>query len=275
MVQHPGKGQSDGRGLVIFLPGTWLSPSAWESWRELFDHNGYDSLVGSHHGAAEPPAGRGPTTVGTSLDRLVQNASATFADAKRLPILVGHGVGALIAQVLLALPHQAAIAIAPPPAGWVSHSAAVTLARSRAALGPQPWTSEGLLNPTAFARAYASTVDDSEAAALHHRYVIAGSARPLLRASMTWRDPTSRAAGLRNDHRSRPHRPPLLILSGGKDRLCPEGTALSWTRHGRRRFPDDVTDHHVFIDRGHSLTIDHGWLEVANFCLDWLTSYDL
>ena len=209
---------------------------------------------------------------------VVRAAAAMLTDAQRPTVVIGHGIGALAAQSLLTRSGctAAAIAIAPPPAGWVSRTAVVTLARSRAALGARPWTATGLLRPAAFARGYASTVGDREAAALHRRYVTVGSTAPLLTASLRWRDPTRPVGAVApEDREERPHRPPLLVLSGGKDRLCPERTALCWTRFGRRHFPDDITDHHVFVDRGHSLTIDSGWPEVANYCLDWLTSHDL
>jgi hypothetical protein len=32
-----------------------------------------------------------------------------------------------------------------------------------------------------------------------------------------------------------------------------------------------ITDFIEFPDRGHSLTIDHGWREVAQAALDWLS----
>ena len=37
------------------------------------------------------------------------------------------------------------------------------------------------------------------------------------------------------------------------------------------RHSDAVTDLVEFADRGHSLTIDSGWREVAEACLGWLT----
>lgn len=253
--------ESDGgRGLVVFLPGTWMSPESLSLWRDLFDLNGYDSAVdaGSPDGR---PGRRGP--------RLFDQVRGVSGAGQRLPIVIGLGMGAVTAQVVVARPGSAAaaIAIAPAAAGWVTRTAAIRLARSRAALGARPRAGTGLLTSAAFARGYASSVGGSEAEALHRRFTVADSARPLLRTSLTWRDParTDRVAS----------RPPLLILSGGRDRLCSEQTASTWTRFGRRQFPEDVTDHHVFPDRGHSLTIDSGWRDVAYFCLDWLTAQNL
>jgi hypothetical protein len=36
-----------------------------------------------------------------------------------------------------------------------------------------------------------------------------------------------------------------------------------------------ITSYHAFPDRGHSLVLDHGWREVADYTLSWLASQDL
>jgi pimeloyl-ACP methyl ester carboxylesterase len=133
--------------------------------------------------------------------------------------------------------------------------------------GASAFTSSRLPTFAAFARTYANTISRGEAADLYARFVIPGSIGPLRRASWMVQAPGTTAVDS--------ERPPLLLLSGGKDRLCPESATRSWERFGRRRYPDDVTDHHVFPDRGHSLTVDAGWEDIGNFCLDWLTDHNL
>jgi non-heme chloroperoxidase len=272
-VQQPASSPADeGRGLIIFLRGSWMHSSAWSSWRVLVDRNGYDSAIAPWPGEKDTVAacrsgweGASPET----LRALVDSAEARLADARPMPILIGHGLGAVIAQVLIARRRLAAgaIALAPPAAGWASRSALLRLTATRASLGASAFTSSRLPTFAAFARTYANTISRGEAADLYARFVIPGSIKPLLRASWMVRAPGRTAVDS--------ERPPLLLLSGGKDRLCPESTTRSWERFGRRRYPDDVTDHHVFPDRGHSLTVDAGWEDIGNFCLDWLTDHNL
>jgi|tagenome__1003787_1003787.scaffolds.fasta_scaffold20888872_1 hypothetical protein len=57
--------------------------------------------------------------------------------------------------------------------------------------------------------------------------------------------------------------------------MTAERTVAAFERRNRRQLPGAVSDHHVFPDRGHSMTIDAGWRDVAYYCLDWLTSHDL
>ena len=55
---------------------------------------------------------------------------------------------------------------------------------------------------------------------------------------------------------------------GGQDHTVPEAITKSTLR--QYRHSDAVNDLIEFPDRGHSLTIDHGWRDVASTCLDWL-----
>lgn len=68
-------------------------------------------------------------------------------------------------------------------------------------------------------------------------------------------------------------RGPLLITGGGKDHTVPE--VVSRAAYRLYRKASSVTDYQVFPDRGHSLTVDSGWKEVANASLTWLKSKGL
>ena len=68
-------------------------------------------------------------------------------------------------------------------------------------------------------------------------------------------------------------RGPLLLVMGGKDHTVPE--AITKATCKQYRDSEAVTDLMEFADRGHSLTIDHGWREVAEACLTWLDEQNL
>ena len=262
----------NGRGRVVFVPGTWLHSRCWSSWQEHFDRNGYDSVIAEWPGenAAAGRSGHEPQTrTRVSLHTLVDRVGSLLAGSQPGSILVGHGIGAVVAQILLDRGHSAAaaIAIAPPAVGWVRRAAALRhLATglrwaARDVLGP------GALSLRTFGLVYASTCPPGERAELYRRFVVPSTIRPLVTASATWTDPGRRTRSV--------GRAPLLLISGGRDRLSPELAVQGWERFGRSRYPDDVTDHHVFPGRGHSLTFDAGWESVADFCLDWLSTHDI
>jgi pimeloyl-ACP methyl ester carboxylesterase len=70
-----------------------------------------------------------------------------------------------------------------------------------------------------------------------------------------------------------PNRGSLLIIAGGQDVTVPE--SVSRAEHKAYRHAPAVTDSLLFKDRSHSITIDHGWREVAEACLQWLASKGL
>ena len=61
---------------------------------------------------------------------------------------------------------------------------------------------------------------------------------------------------------------PLPLTLGGKDRTVPE--AISKSTYKQYRHSEATTELTEFADRGHSLTIDHGWREIAGSVLSWL-----
>jgi predicted esterase len=65
---------------------------------------------------------------------------------------------------------------------------------------------------------------------------------------------------------------PLLLTMGKQDHTVPEAITKSTLK--QYRHSDAVTDLQEF-DRGHSLTIDAGWRDVADACLAWLSKYGL
>ncbi len=63
-------------------------------------------------------------------------------------------------------------------------------------------------------------------------------------------------------------RGPLLLISGTADHTVPDVV----TRSTFKQYRDSTAVTHLkkFEGRGHSLTIDHGWKDVADEVLTWL-----
>jgi pimeloyl-ACP methyl ester carboxylesterase len=68
-----------------------------------------------------------------------------------------------------------------------------------------------------------------------------------------------------------PDRGPLLILDGEKDHTVP--WVLANAAYKRQRRNEGVTEIEKVPDRGHSLTIDHGWREVAERALAFVKRF--
>ena len=65
-----------------------------------------------------------------------------------------------------------------------------------------------------------------------------------------------------------PQRGPLLIISGEKDTTVP--WALTHAAYQQQQKNPGVTEIKQMPNRGHSLTIDHGWREVAEAALAFI-----
>jgi non-heme chloroperoxidase len=267
--------EDDGRGVVVFVHGLWLHKDSWQPWVELFEGSGYDCVAPAWPGESATVAAcrADPARMAdASLDRVADHVSMLAGTLTRRPILIGHGVGGLIARSLLSRSSaSAAIALAPVPSGRPSVRSIVGLGGLSLRLGAVSHQRRAIM-PTAaqFHRRFANAVDKAESDELYRRYVIPAGSRPLVQAVI--------ASGPRR-RGARPweaaNRGPLLLVSGGRDALIPERSTGALERRYRQAWPDQVSDHQVFPGRGHSMVVDARWRDVAYFCLDWLTRQNL
>jgi len=187
------------------------------------------------------------------------------------PVLIGHSFGGLIAEKLLGMDRGvAAIAL---DAAQIKGVLQVPLSSLRATLpvfkNPANRHKAVSLTPSEFRYSFGNTVPEDESNALHEQWTIPSPARPLFEAVAANFSPHSPA----EVDTATSDRGPLLLTMGGKDHTVPEAVTKSTLKQYRNS--DAVTDLVEFADRGHSLTIDHGWSEVADTCLAWLRRQSL
>jgi hypothetical protein len=120
------------------------------------------------------------------------------------------------------------------------------------------------LSAKEFRFSFGNALSEEESNALHERWTIPSPARPLFEAASA---AFSRHSPAKVDTANE-NRGPLLLTMGGKDHTVPETITKSTLK--QYRDSSAVTDLVEFADRGHSLTIDSGWREVADACLGWL-----
>jgi non-heme chloroperoxidase len=68
-----------------------------------------------------------------------------------------------------------------------------------------------------------------------------------------------------------PERGPLLLIAGDKDHTIPP--ALVKAAFNKQRRNEGVTELQQVADRGHALTIDGGWREVAGKALAFIKRF--
>jgi pimeloyl-ACP methyl ester carboxylesterase len=120
-----------------------------------------------------------------------------------------------------------------------------------------------------FRYAFGNALPPEESDDLYARWTIPAPGKPLFEAATANFDPHSPA----KVDTAKELRGPLLLITGGRDHTVPEAVTRSTLK--QYRHSDAVTDLIDFPDRGHSLTIDHGWREVADTTLSWLRQQGL
>jgi len=120
------------------------------------------------------------------------------------------------------------------------------------------------LTEAQFRYGFGNALTGQESAELFGRWTVPSAGKPLFEDALANFTPRSPAAvDTRNKTRG-----PLLLIAGGRDRTVPVAITMA-TRKLYHKSPA-ITDLREFPDRGHSLTMDHGWREIAQWALDWL-----
>jgi pimeloyl-ACP methyl ester carboxylesterase len=118
-----------------------------------------------------------------------------------------------------------------------------------------------------FRYSFANAVDEDQARRLFETFAVPASGAPLWQAATANFNPRTEDEG---DTRN-PDREPMLIVSGEKDHTVPH--TLSHAAHARQQKNPGVTEFTEIPGRGHALTIDDGWQEVADTALTFIRRF--
>jgi pimeloyl-ACP methyl ester carboxylesterase len=264
---------ASGNTPVVFIHGLWLLPSSWASWADLFKQAGYAPLA--------PDWPDDPETVEQARahpDVLARKTLAQVADhtteiigaLDKKPVVMGHSTGGLLAQMLAGRGLSAAtVAIDPGVFRGVLPLPASVLR----GVGPflvNPLTRRRAITLTfgQFKYGWANALDEKEAKELYEAFHVAGSGISLVQMGNANFNPWTEA----KVDTKYPDRGPLLIIDGAKDHTVP--WAIANAAYKRQRRNPAVTEIVKIPNRGHSLTIDHGWREVAQTALDFVDRFE-
>jgi pimeloyl-ACP methyl ester carboxylesterase len=255
---------------VVFVHGLWLHASSWGPWVELFREAGYAPSAPGWPGDSDTveETRRQPGQVaGKGIDDVVGHYAEIIGGLDARPVVIGHSFGGLIAQRLLGQDlAAAAVAIDAAPIKGVIYLPPSALRVASVALRKPANRNEAVsLTQDQFRYGFGNALPRQESDELYQRWTIPSPGKPLFEAALANFTPGSPAKV--NTHNKT--RGPLLLIAGGRDHTVPAAITTA-TRKLYHKSPA-VTDFREFPDRAHSLTIDHGWREVAQQTLDWLS----
>jgi pimeloyl-ACP methyl ester carboxylesterase len=261
-----------GRTPVVFIHGLWLLASSWERWAALFEEAGYAPVAADwpdDPATVEEARANPQAFAGKSVGQVADHMAEVVGALNKKPAVVGHSFGGLIAQNIAGRGISAAtVAVDPAPFKGVLP---LPLAALRTTL---PVTKNPLnrgravtLTLDQFRYGWANAVDAAEAKRLYDEHHVAAPGLPIFQAAFANLNP---GAETRVDTKHA-ERGPLLIFTGEKDHAVPP--SMSNAAYKKQQHNPGVTELAEMAGRGHSLTIDNGWREVADRALEFVKRF--
>ncbi|MCF6390178.1 alpha/beta hydrolase [Mycobacterium sp. MBM] len=256
---------------VVFIHGLWVAHTAWQPWVERFAAAGLSAIAppwpGEDHTVADSRR-NAQAQAGFGIAEVTEHFAAIVKRLERPPVVVGHSFGGLIAQKLLGRRlASAAVAIDPAPIRGVRALPFALLRSAFPVLGnPANRNRAKALTRSQWRYGFGNALSEQESDELWEQWNIPSPGKPIFEVGVANFVPNSPAKIELSDA----PRGPLLITGGTADHTVPLATAKG--AHRVYRKAPSVNDFHQFEGRGHSLTVDHGWREVADVVLSWLSA---
>jgi pimeloyl-ACP methyl ester carboxylesterase len=263
---------ASGTTPVVFIHGLWLLPSSWANWGEFFEKAGYAPLTPDWPDDPETveQARANPDVFAKkTLKQVGDHAAEVIGGLNKKPAVMGHSTGGLLAQIIADRGLSVAtVAIDPGPfRGVLPLPIAALRSASPVLKNPLNRGKAITLNLDQFKYGWANALDDDEAKQLYETYHVAAPGVALMQMANANLNPWTEA---KVDPKN-PQRGPLLIIDGEKDHTVP--WAIANAAYKRQSKNPSVTEIKQMPNRGHSLTIDHGWQEVAQTALDFVKRF--
>jgi pimeloyl-ACP methyl ester carboxylesterase len=264
---------ASGNTPIVFIHGLWLLPSSWDNWADYFGEAGYAPLTPDWPDDPETveEARTNPDVLAKKTLGQVADHTTEVIDALEMkPAVMGHSTGGLLAQILAGRGLSAAtVAIDPGPFRGVLPLPVSTLRVSAPVLrNPRNRGRAVTLTFDQFRYGWTNAIEsDEEAQRLYDTYHVAAPAVALMQMANANVNPWTEA---KVDTKN-PERGPLLIIDGEKDHTVP--WAIANASYKKQKRNQAVTEIKQMPNRGHSLTIDSGWREVAETALEFVKRF--
>jgi pimeloyl-ACP methyl ester carboxylesterase len=263
---------ASGNTPVVFIHGLWLLPSSWDNWAEFFKKAGYAPLTPDWPDdpeTVEEARANPDVLAGKKLGEVADHTAEVIAGLDRKPAVMGHSTGGLLAQLIADRGLSAAtVAIDPGPFRGVLPLPYSTLKVSAPILrNPLNRGRAITLTFDQFKYGWANALDEEEARRLYDTYHVAAPGVALMQMANANLNPFTEA---KVDTKN-PERGPLLIIEGDDDHTV--HPAIAKAAYKRQRRNEGVTELKTIPNRGHALTIDSGWREVAQTALDFVKRF--
>lgn len=246
----------------MLIHGMWGGAFVWEHYRPFFERRGWTVITPTlrHHDvpADAPP----PDPLGdTSLRDYAADLEIEIRKLASPPVLMGHSMGGLLAQILAArgLARAAVLLTPAAPSGMIALTPSVVRTFLRILSKPGFWKRPQRLNFSEAAYGCLNLMTPEKQKAEHARFRFE-SGRAAFEIGFWYLDARHAARVDATQVKC-----PVLIVGGAQDRVTP----ASVVRKIARRYARTMT-YKEFPDHSHWVIAEDGWEDVAGFAADWL-----
>ncbi len=241
---------------IVLIPGLWMTALSWELWVKHYGEKAYSVIAANWPGMEGDIEllRRDPSSFANlGLTDVVDHYDQIIRELETPPIIIGHGVGGLVTQILLDRGWGAAgvaIASAPPKGVFRSVFRNLKLALKGRSLTPEQFHYD-----------FANTYAEAPSIAAFERYVVPAPNRILRQVALANFSPDGASTvRFHNDSRA-----PLLLVAGGKGRVVPSSMVKANFDSYRESKAD--TDYKEFPDQTHFSLLRE--TKVADYVLGW------
>ena len=263
---------ASGNTPVVFIHGLWLLPSSWANWVDFFKQAGYAPLTPDWPDDPETveEARANPDVFAKkTLGQVADHTTEVINALEKKPVVMGHSTGGLLAQILAGR-GLSAVTVAIDPGvfrGVLPLPYSVLKGVGPLLVNPRTRGRAITLTLDQFKYGWANALDEKETKELYDTFHVACSGIALVQMGNANLNPRTEA----KVNTTTPDRGPLLIIDGEKDHTVP--WAIANAAYKRQKRNPAVTEIVKMPNRGHSLTIDHGWREVAETALTFVKRF--
>ena len=246
---------------IVLINGLWMTALSWELWVKHYGEKGYGVIAANWPGMEGDIEllRRDPSSFANlGLTDVVDHYEQIIRGLETPPIIIGHGFGGLVTQILLDRGWAAAgvaIASAPPKGVFRSVFRNLKLALKGRSLTPQQFHCD-----------FANTFAEAPSIAAFERYVVPAPNRILRQVALANFSPdASSTVRFHNDSRA-----PLHLVAGGKDRVVP--SSMVKANFDSYRESKAETDYKEFPEQTHFTLVHDALQNVADYVLGWALS---
>ncbi len=271
-TQQVDQANASGRTPVVFIHGLWLLPSSWDNWAQLFDEAGYapvQPVWPDDPETVEQARANPDVFANKNLAQIADHTAEVIDKLDKKPAVMGHSTGGLLTQMIAGRGLSAAtVAIDPGPFRGVL-PLPISALKSALPVLKNPLNKGRAVTLTfeQFKYGWGTGISEEEAKQLYETYHVAAPGVALMQMANANLNPFTEA---RVDTKN-PERGPLLIINGEKDHTVP--WAIANASYKKQKRNQAVTEIVEIPNRGHSLTIDSGWREVAETALAFVKRF--